>query len=246
MDPRSRQGRHGRASKLNWLPRSRQDTLADHGISILMKPPFDLDAAEKELARNDERLSEIIDRYRPCTWTLRSMESPFHALLRAIIFQQLSTTAANTIYGRVEALFNDRLPEPNAVLQLEEDTIRAAGVSRPKIRYLKDLAEKTLDGTVPTMNELKALDDKDILDRLCAIKGIGRWTVEMLLMFNLGRPDVLPSTDLVIRRGFKNIYGWDDLPSFKELEAYGEIWRPYRSLACWYIWRFEDGDNDAW
>ena len=93
---------------------------------------------------------------------------------------------------------------------------------------------------------MNQLDNEEILDRLCAIKGIGRWTVEMLLMFNLGRPDILPSTDLVIRRGVKNIYGWDEMPSFKELDAFGERWRPYRSVASWYIWRFEDGDNEAW
>ena len=211
-----------------------------------MKPDFDIEAAEQVLAGNDEHLAELIERYRPCTWTLRSMESPFQALLRAIVFQQLSTAAANTIYGRVEALFEENGLTPQAVLEIEEDLIRGAGVSRPKIKYMKDLAQKTLDGTVPTLDALWQMEDTEILERLTAIKGIGRWTVEMLLMFNLGRPDVLPSTDLVIRRGFKHIYGWEDLPSFKQLEAYGEIWRPYRSLACWYIWRFEDGDNDAW
>ena len=211
-----------------------------------MKPPFDLDEAVRTLAKVDEKMGELIDRYGPCTWTLRSMESPFQALLRAIIFQQLSTASANAIFGRFEHLFGASGPNPEDILRLPEDDIRAVGVSRPKIRYMRDLAERTIDQTVPTQEALVQLDDKEILDRLCAIKGIGRWTVEMLLMFNLGRPDVLPSTDLVIRRGFMHIYGGDELPSFKELEAFGERWRPYRSVACWYIWRFEDGENAAW
>jgi len=211
-----------------------------------MKPPFDLEKATQALAEADEKIGMLIDTYGPCTWTLRSMESPFQALLRAIVFQQLSTASADAIFKRVENLFDDRGPSPQAILDLSEDDIRAVGVSRPKIRYIRDLAEKTLNQTVPSLEEMHQLDNEEILDRLCAIKGIGRWTVEMLLMFNLGRPDVLPSTDLVIRRGFKNIYGWDELPSFKELDAFGERWSPYRSVASWYIWRFEDGDNSAW
>ena len=211
-----------------------------------MKPPFDLDQAAQELVETDDKIRHLIDTYGPCTWTLRPMESPFEALLRAIVFQQLSTASANAIYGRVKQLFGEADPSPEAVLNLAEEDLRGAGVSRPKIRYMRDLAGRTLDGSVPTKEEMQGLEDQEILDRLCAIKGIGRWTVEMLLMFNLGRRDVLPSTDLVIRRGFMNIYGLDELPSVKELEAYGERWRPNRSLACWYIWRFEDGDNDAW
>lgn len=212
----------------------------------MTKPPFDLDQAADVLAEADETMGRLIQTFGPSTWTLRSMESPFQALLRAIVFQQLSTASANAIYGRLEGLFGEEGPHPEAILNLEEDALRGVGISRPKIRYMRDLAEKTLDETVPALDELKRLSDQDILDRLCAIKGIGRWTVEMLLMFSLGRPDVLPSTDLVIRRGFMNIYKRDELPTVKELEAYGERWRPYRSLACWYIWRFEDGENAAW
>lgn len=211
-----------------------------------MKPPFDLDEAVRVLSEVDEKMGKLIDTFGSCTWTLRSMESPFQALLRAIIFQQLSTASANAIYSRFENLFEAAGPNPNDILQISEDDIRAVGVSRPKIRYMKDLAEKTLDQTVPTLEEMIGLDDQQILDRLCAIKGIGRWTVEMLLMFNLGRPDILPSTDLVIRRGYMNIYGGEKLPTVKELEAFGERWRPYRSVASWYIWRFEDGENSAW
>ena len=211
-----------------------------------MKPPFDLEEAVRALAEADEKMGQLIDTFGSCTWTLRSMESPFQALLRAIIFQQLSTASANAIYARFENLFDAAGPNPGDILNIAEDDIRAVGVSRPKIRYMRDLAEKTLDHTVPTLEEMTELSDQDILDRLCAIKGIGRWTVEMLLMFNLGRPDVLPSTDLVIRRGYMNIYGGEELPSFKALEAYGERWRPYRSVASWYIWRYEDGENSAW
>ena len=211
-----------------------------------MKPPFDLEQAERTLSKADEQLARLIETFGPCAWTLRSMESPYQALLRAIVYQQLSTASANAIFGRVEALFPEGEITPEAVLAMPEDSLRECGVSRPKIRYMKDLAQKTIDHVIPSLDEMTQLDDEEILERLCAVKGIGRWTVEMLLMFNLGRPDVLPSTDLVIRRGFKNIYDWKELPSIKELEKFGEVWRPYRSVASWYIWRFEDGDNSAW
>lgn len=191
-------------------------------------------------------MAKLIDRFGPCTWTLRSMESPFAALLRSIVFQQLSTPSASAIYGRVEDLFDEGSPRPEVVLQMDEDTLRACGVSRPKIGYIRDLAEKTLSGDVPALEDLVNMPDEEILNRLSRVRGVGRWTVEMLLMFNLGRPDVLPSTDLVIRRGFSEIYGWDELPTHKELETYGERWRPFRSVACWYIWRYEDGDNAEW
>ena len=211
-----------------------------------MSLPFDIEEAEHTLAAADETLARVMDTYGPCTWTLRTAESSFGALLRSIVFQQLSTASANAIYKRLVQRFPDARPDPATVLGMPDDMLRETGISRPKIRYIKDLAERTEAGLLPTLDAMASMDDEVILERLTAVKGIGRWTVEMLLMFNLGRPDVLPSTDLVIRRGVQHIYGWDEMPTFKELDALGERWRPYRSVACWYIWRYEDGDNDAW
>ena len=208
--------------------------------------PFDLRAAERHLADVDRDMSTLIDSFGPSSWDIRSEEGPFEALFRAIVFQQLSTASATAIFKRVQALFPEKKPDPQIVLTLEEDVLRATGVSRPKIAYMRDLATKTSEGKIPTRSEMLSMSDQEIMDLLCTVKGIGRWTVEMLLMFNLGRPDVLPSTDLVIRRGVKGIYGLEELPSTSELEALAEKWRPYRSLACWYIWRYEDGDNEAW
>ena len=168
------------------------------------------------------------------------MQSPFHTLLRSITYQQLSGKAASTILGRVLALFPEAHPTPEALLELSPVRLRAAGLSRNKALALKDLAAKTLDGTVPPLRALKRLPDEQVIERLTEVRGVGRWTVEMLLIFTLGRPDVLPVTDLGVRKGFQQAYGMKRLPAFSTLERAGRAWAPYRSFAAWYLWRIVD------
>jgi 3-methyladenine DNA glycosylase/8-oxoguanine DNA glycosylase len=202
---------------------------------------YDMAAALAALRTADERLAELIDRSPVCDMTTRDARDPterdpFQSLLRAIVYQQLSGKAAGTIHGRVEALF-DGAPEPSALLALSAETLRGAGLSRNKMLAVRDLAEKTLDGTVPPLAELERLDDEAIIRRLVQVRGIGRWTVEMLLMFRLCRPDVLPVDDLGVRKGFMLTYGLKALPGSAELRERTVHWRPYRSVASWYLWR---------
>jgi DNA-3-methyladenine glycosylase II len=174
------------------------------------------------------------------------MQSPFQALLRAIVYQQLSGKAAATIFGRVKALYPGRHGlRPAAILETPDEVLRAAGMSRAKTAAVKDLAAKTLDGTVPAVAKLHRMDDAEILSRLVGVRGIGPWTVEMLLMFRLGRPDVLPVSDLGVRRGFMLTYETGEMPHAKHLLDHAECWRPYRSVASWYLWRAVDLHNKA-
>lgn len=203
---------------------------------------YDMDAALAMLGAADERLAELIRRAGPCDMTARDARDPtardlFQSLLRAIVYQQLSGKAAGTIYGRVENLFSDQRPSPDELLALNEDALRGAGLSRSKTLAVRDLAEKTLDGTVPPLDVLEALDDEAVIERLIRVRGIGRWTVEMLLMFRLRRPDVLPVDDLGVRKGFMLTYGLDAMPRPAALRGQTEHWRPYRSVASWYMWR---------
>jgi len=169
------------------------------------------------------------------------MRSPFHTLMRSITYQQLSGKAAATILARVEALFPaERGATPELMLELPDAALRGAGLSRNKLLALKDLAAKTLDGTVPNLRVLQRLPDEDVIERLTEVRGVGRWTVEMLLIFTLGRPDVLPVTDLGIRKGFQQTYGMKRLPAISTLERAGRAWAPYRSFAAWYLWRSVD------
>ena len=197
---------------------------------------FDPRVAIRHLSKRDPSLSSVIRACGTFKMEIRVLHSPFEALARNIIFQQLNGTAAATIHGRVVTVTGGRL-RPQSVLDAGDDELRAAGLSRNKLEALKDLASKTLDGTVPTLVKLKRMGDDEIVDRLTQVRGIGRWTVEMLLMFRLGRPDVLPVGDYGVRKGFALVYGTDALPTPKELAAYGERWRPYRSVASWYMWR---------
>src|SRR5437762_3688300 len=167
---------------------------------------------------------------------------PFDALAESIAYQQLSGKAAATIFGRVRALYPGRKwLEPEKILATSDDTFRAAGLSRSKIAALKDLAAKTIDGTVPVGRALIRMSDDEIVTRLITVRGIGRWTVEMLLLFDLGRPDVWPVDDYGIRKGFAKTFGKRKLPTAKQLMKLGEKWRPYRSIAAWYFWRALDG-----
>lgn len=202
---------------------------------------YDPAEAVTALAAADETLGQLMERVGPFTLETRALLSPFQALLRSITYQQLSGKAAATIYGRALALFpGGGPPTPEQILAIEEDRLRGAGLSRAKVAAFKDLAAKTLDGIVPPLDALQEMKDAEIIERLTAVRGIGRWTVEMLLMFRLGRPDVLPVTDLGVRKGFMLTYDLDDLPKPKELRTYGECWRPYRSVASWYMWRAVD------
>jgi DNA-3-methyladenine glycosylase II len=202
-----------------------------------MDLPFDPQKAVARLRRVDPKLREVIRRAGPFTHRPQKMHSPFQTLFQAIVYQQLSGKAAATIMGRVMAHFPGRSFKPAPVLTTPDRVFRAAGMSRAKIQGVKDLAAKTLDGTVPTLGRLAKMDDAQIVSRLVEVRGIGVWTVEMLLMFRLGRPDVLPAADFGVRKGFMLTYGLADLPTPKQLLAHGELWRPYRSVASWYMWR---------
>jgi DNA-3-methyladenine glycosylase II len=166
---------------------------------------------------------------------------PFDALAESIAYQQLSGKAAAAIWGRVRALYpRKRYLDPKLILETPDETLRAAGLSRSKVAALKDLAAKTIDGTVPRAGALAKMSDEEIIERLVAVRGIGRWTVEMLLLFDLGRPDVWPVHDYGVRKGFAKTFGRRKLPTPKQLIKLGEKWRPYRSVAAWYFWRALD------
>jgi DNA-3-methyladenine glycosylase II len=202
-----------------------------------MELPFDPVKAVARLRRVDRPLGAVIRQAGPFSHRPEKMQSPFQALFRAIVYQQLSGKAAATIMGRVMANYPKRSFKPQAVLATSDRALRAAGMSRAKVASVKDLAAKTLDGTVPTLSRLAKMDDEEIVARLVEVRGIGIWTVEMLLIFRLGRPDVLPVSDFGVRKGFMLTYGLRKLPAPKQILAHGELWRPYRSVASWYMWR---------
>jgi 3-methyladenine DNA glycosylase/8-oxoguanine DNA glycosylase len=200
--------------------------------------PFDAEEAVRHVSAKDARLAKLIARVGPLRLRLADLQSPFEALSESIVYQQLSGYAAAAIFARLVALFRPRkFPRPGDLLAISEERLRAAGLSRGKIAALRDLATKTIDGTVPQMRELRKLSDDEVVERLSAVRGIGRWTAEMLLIFRLGRPDVLPATDYGVRKGFARVYRRKELPTPKELLAAGEKWRPYRTVASWYFWR---------
>jgi 3-methyladenine DNA glycosylase/8-oxoguanine DNA glycosylase len=206
-----------------------------------MSLEFDPEEAARVLARQDRRLARLIQRAGPCQLSAEKLQSPFQALFKAIVYQQLSGKAAATILARVKAQFPGRHGlRPAAVLEAPDESLRQAGMSRAKIAAVKDLAAKTLDGTVPGLARLRAMDDAEILARLVSVRGIGAWTVEMLLMFRLGRPDVLPVSDLGVRRGFMLTYRTAEMPKPNVMLKHAERWRPYRSAASWYMWRAVD------
>ena len=201
------------------------------------KLAFDYDEAVRHLCAKDKKLAKYIARVGPCTLRPRKLQTPFAALCESIVYQQLTGKAAATIFARVLALFpGKRFPRPEEILATTDERLRSAGLSRAKAAALKDLSQKTLDGTVPTLRALGAMTDDEIVERLTEVRGIGRWTVEMMLMFRLGRPDVLPAGDYGVRKGYARVYG-GDLPAPRDLLESGERWRPYRSVASWYLWR---------
>jgi DNA-3-methyladenine glycosylase II len=198
-------------------------------------------SAARYLSRVDPVMGRLIRSVGPFTLTPRRRRSPFESLARAIAYQQLHDKAAESILKRFIALFpRRRFPKPDELLAMKSMAIRKAGFSRPKIAALRDLAAKTLDGTVPTNRVIRSLDDDAIVERLIAVRGIGRWTVEMLLIFQLGRPDILPVDDFGVRNGFRIVYGLRTMPRPSEVLRYGERWKPYRTAASWYLWRAAD------
>jgi O-6-methylguanine DNA methyltransferase len=199
---------------------------------------FDPVTALRHLVKSDPELGRLIDAVGPFEMKLSTTPSIFVALVRSITYQQLSGKAASTIYGRLCALFANPEAGPTAdeLLALTDDQMRGAGVSRNKILSMRDLASRQLAGEIPNLAEARLLTDEELVERLVPVRGIGRWTVEMLLMFRLGRPDVLPSTDLGIRNGFARTFGVA-LPLPAGIVARGERWKPYRTVASWYLWR---------
>lgn len=202
-----------------------------------MAAPYDLAEAASHVAAADPALALVIERVGPCRLEVGRMADPFQALLRAIVYQQISGRAARAIHGRLLALFEPPHPAPEELLATPKEALRSAGLSRAKAAAAHDLAARVLDGTVPPLEALGEMEEAEILERLTAVRGVGPWTVQMLLLFQLGRPDVLPATDLGVRKGFMYTHGLGALPAPAELMRYGERWRPFRSVASWYLWR---------
>ncbi|HKW62064.1 MAG TPA: hypothetical protein VJN89_05925 [Candidatus Acidoferrum sp.] len=201
-------------------------------------PPFDLHLAMDTLTAKDERLVPLIKETREFRLEKGAAESPYEVLVEAVTHQSISGKAAATIFGRVKRLgSNGRIPSPEEMLKLRKPALRKAGLSGAKILAMKDLAKKTIEGIVPTLEEAHKLSDEELVKRLVSVRGIGAWTVEMFLIFRLGRPDVLPIHDLGVRKGWAITYGKKHLPAPKELLKFGERWRPYRTVASWYMWR---------
>src|SRR5436305_12410426 len=199
------------------------------------------DKAHRHLAASDPRMAALIKR--SLRFNLKPGKSirPFDALAESIAYQQLSGKAAATIWKRVRALYpRKKHLDPKEILKTPDEKLRGAGLSRSKVAALKDLAAKTLDGTVPTRRELVKMSDEEIIERLTKVRGIGRWTVEMLLLFDLGRLDVWPVADYGVQKGFAKTFGRKKLPTPKQFQQIGEKWRPYRSVAAWYFWRALD------
>lgn len=203
--------------------------------------PFDPAPAVTHLAAADPEFGAAMKRVGPLARLAERRGTPFEALLRSIVYQQLSGRAAATIHGRVCALYPGARPTPQGLAATPAEALRAAGLSRAKTLAVHDLASKTLAGSVPaTTAGLHRLDEEEIIRRLTTVRGIGRWTVEMFLMFRLGRPDVLPATDLGIQKGFAVAFGKRKLPTPAQLLRRGERWRPWRTVASWYLWSLAD------
>lgn len=196
------------------------------------------------LRKADPRLASVIDTVGRCTFAPAEHLAHFTAITRSIVFQQLSGKAASTIYGRFAALFADETPVTQKLLELSEDQLRGVGLSRQKIGYLRDLATRVHGGDLP-IDTLHELSDDEIIAALTSVKGIGRWTAQMFLMFRLGRPDVLPDLDLGIQKGIQRAYRMRKLPTPKRVLEVGAKWAPYRTIASWYLWRSLDATAET-
>jgi DNA-3-methyladenine glycosylase II len=217
------------------------------------KLPFDAEEALAHLRARDAKLGALIDRVAEFALRLDRSPSPFESLLESILYQQLHGKAAATIHRRVREYYHGD-PSPQTLIDTPEEILRGCGVSGNKIKAMKDLAAKTLDGTVPSHAAIKKMSDADIVERLTEVRGIGPWTVEMLLIFRMGRPDVLPVTDYGVRKGYALTFmkvpktralAAEDLPKPDVVFKRGERWRPFRSVASWYLWRACDLARDT-
>ena len=210
------------------------------------KVRFDADEAISHLRERDPKLGPLLDRIGAFRLKLDGTATPFAALCESIIYQQITGKAAASIAGRFRDRVGDgRFPPPERVLEAPDALLREVGLSRGKCAALRDLAAKSLDGTVPEMRRLRTMEDDVIVERLTQVRGIGRWTAEMFLIFQLGRLDVWPVDDYGVRSGYAIAYGLDDLPTPKQLVVLGEPFRPCRSIAAWYCWRAVEAARSA-
>ena len=203
-------------------------------------------AAHKHLSKRDPVLRRLIREHGKCDLTPEKRRSPFQSLVQAVAHQQLNGKAANNILARFKNLFPGRkFPRPEDLAEVTDQQIRACGFSFAKIKSIRDIAEKTLSGVVPSSRQIVNLPDDEIIARLTEVRGVGRWTVEMLLIFQLGRPDVLPVGDFGVRTGFRVAYKKREMPHPKALLAFGEKWKPHRTTAAWFLWCAADAAKDA-
>lgn len=217
------------------------DQSADHPATIRADGlTFDRAAAIAHLSSVDDRIASVIDQVGGYDVQPDQDLDPYPYLLRSIVYQQLNGTAAATIHGRVLDLFGGDVPPPELLLETSVDELRAAGLSGNKTLSVLDLARHAVDDALPVADELPMLSDLEIVERLTAVRGIGPWTVHMLLMFRLGRPDVLPTGDFGVREGWRLVHGLDAQPTPAQFRVETEHWRPYRSVASWYMWRAVD------
>src|SRR5450432_2142494 len=230
------------------MPRSsaKPDTLLSrfrNGDSMTVNTPpanlaFDLADAVRHLSERDECLKRLIAETVPFQIDVADAQSPYEVLLESIAYQSISGKAAATIFGRIKALSSHgRPPTPEEMLKIPKVKLRKAGLSGAKALAMKDLAKKAMEGIVPTFDQAQSLSDQELVERLISVRGIGAWTVEMFLIFRLGRPDVLPIHDLGVKKGWSVAYSKKHMPKPAELLKFGERWRPYRTVASWYMWR---------
>ncbi|HMP84987.1 MAG TPA: DNA-3-methyladenine glycosylase, partial [Verrucomicrobiota bacterium] len=199
-------------------------------------------AAIEHLSAVDPKLAELIRKVGPCGLKPETRRPPFQSLVQAVAHQQLNGTAANTILTRFKRLFpGRRFPRAQDLAAVTDGQIRACGFSRAKIASIRDIAARTLDETIPTSQRIASMSNEEIIERLTQVRGVGRWTVEMLLIFQLGRMDVLPVDDFGVRNGFRIAYGKRALPTPQALATIGEKWKPHRTTAAWYLWRAVEG-----
>ena len=211
-----------------------------------MRKPSTMQPVLRHLAKADPVMHKLIRRAGPCTLTPRRREPLYQTLVRAIAHQQLNGRAANAILARFIALFpGKRFPDPDDIRLASVRSLRGAGFSRAKIRAIKHIAKESAAGVVPSRRAAARMSDEEIIERLTALHGVGRWTVEMLLIFTLGRADVLPADDFGIREGFRVAYGSRARPTPRKILLFGERWRPYRTTAAWYLWRAAERARDG-
>jgi 3-methyladenine DNA glycosylase/8-oxoguanine DNA glycosylase len=200
--------------------------------------PFDHVGAHAHLSRVDKHLAGIIERVGGFHFKLDECDSVYESLLEAIMHQSIAGKAAQVIFSRIKALgTGGRCPTPEELLRVSTPRLRKAGLSRAKVASVRDLARKTIDGIVPSIEVAEKMSDQELVERLDSVRGIGPWTVEMFLIFRLGRPDVLPIHDYGVQKGYAITYRKRKLPKPKDLLKFGELWRPYRTVAAWYLWR---------